>query len=202
MPSMRVAPVLLTGREIRLEPLREDHAAELFEAAHTPDLFTYFRYRFSPETWNVDGFREFIRSTHQRQAACPFAIIHRASGKAIGQTCYLAIRPADFALEIGATWISPAYQGTPVNPEAKFLLLRHAFETLGAVRVEIKTDSRNTHSMHAIEKLGAKREGLLRKHLILPDGYIRDSVYYSILDDEWPEVKARLLARLGYTPGE
>jgi RimJ/RimL family protein N-acetyltransferase len=202
MPSMRVAPVLLAGREIQLEPLREDHAAELFQAAQTPDLFTYFRYRFTPQTWNVDGFREFIRDTAQRPAACPFAIIHQASGKAIGQTCYLAIRPADYALEIGATWIGPAYQGTPVNPETKFLLLRHAFETLRAVRVEIKTDSRNTHSMHAIEKLGAQREGLLRKHLILPDGYIRDSVYYSILDSEWPAVKARLIARLGYTPGE
>ncbi|GAB4574530.1 MAG: GNAT family protein [Anaerolineae bacterium] len=201
MALMRVAPVRLVGRVIQLEPLREDHAADLFEAAQTPDLFTYFRYCFGRDDWHVDGFREFIRTTYQRQAACPFAIIHRESGRAIGQTCYLAIRPADFALEIGATWIGPAYQGTAVNPESKFLLLRHAFETLGAVRVEIKTDSRNVHSMRAIEKLGAKREGLLRKHLILPDGYIRDSIYYSILDDEWPEVKTRLIDRLGYEPG-
>lgn len=201
MPMMRVAPVRLDGREIWLEPLREDHAADLFAAAQTPELFTYFRYRFAPEDWHADGFREFIRSTYQRAAACPFAILHRASGKAIGQTCYLAIRPADFALEIGATWIGPAYQHTAVNPEAKFLMLRHAFETLQAVRVEIKTDSRNTQSQRAIEKLGAKYEGHLRKHLMLPDGFIRDSLYYSILDDEWPEVKAGLLARLGYEPG-
>ncbi|MBN2471570.1 MAG: GNAT family N-acetyltransferase [Anaerolineae bacterium] len=199
---MRVAPVLLTGREIRLEPLREDFAADLFEAAQTPDLFTYFRYRFAPEEWTVEGFREFVRSTYQRTAACPFAIIHQASGKAIGQTCYLNIRPADFALEIGASWIGPAYQHTAVNPEAKFLLLRHAFETLGCIRLEIKTDSRNARSIRAIEKLGATWEGVLRKHLILPDGYIRDSVYYSILLDEWPGVKERLVARLGYTPGE
>ncbi len=200
MAIMRVAPVRLEGRAIWLEPLREDHAADLFEAAATPDLFTYFRYHFSPETWNVEGFREFIRATYQRPDACPFAILYRASGRAIGQTCYLNIRPADFALEIGATWIGPAYQGTAVNPESKFLLLRHAFETLGAVRVEIKTDSRNTHSRRAIEKLGARQEGILRKHLIMPDGYIRDSVLYSIVDDEWPSVKARLVERLGYTP--
>ncbi len=200
MAVMRVAPVRLDGRAIWLEPLREDHAADLFEAARTPELFTYFRYHFRPETWNVEGFREFIRATYQRPDACPFAIVFRASGKAIGQTCYLSIRPADFALEIGATWIGPDYQGTAVNPESKFLLLRHAFETLGAVRVEIKTDSRNTHSRRAIEKLGAKQEGILRKHLIMPDGYIRDSVIFSILDDEWPVIRARLIERLGYTP--
>lgn len=201
MPMMRVAPIQLIGREIRLEPLREDHAADLLAAAQTPDIFTYFRYDFGPDEWNVDGFRAFVRTTYQRPAACPFAIIHQPSGRAIGQSCYLAIRPVDFALEIGATWIGPAYQRSAVNPEAKFLMLRHAFEALGAVRVEIKTDSRNVQSMRAIEKLGAKREGLLRKHLILPDGYIRDSVYYSILPDEWPGVQAGLLARLGYTPG-
>lgn len=202
MSIMRVAPVLLTGRIIRLEPLREDHAADLFEAAQTPELFTYFRYRFGPDDWNVAGFRTFVRDTYQRSAACPFAIIDQASGKAIGQSCYLAIRPADFSLEIGATWIGPAYQHTAVNPESKFLLLRHAFEALQAVRVEFKSDGRNARSIHAIEKLGAKREGYLRKHLRLPDGYIRDSVYFSILDDEWPEVKAGLLQRLGYVPGE
>jgi len=200
MAIMRVAPVRLEGRAIWLEPLREDHAADLFEAARSPELFTYFRYRFSAETWSVEGFRDFIRATYQRPDSCPFAILHRASGKAVGQTCYLSIRPADFALEIGATWIGPAYQGTAVNPESKFLLLRHAFESLGAVRVEIKADSRNTQSRRAIEKLGARQEGILRKHLILPDGYIRDSVIYSILAEEWPEVRARLVERLGYTP--
>ncbi len=110
------------------------------------------------------------------------------------------VRPAHRGLEIGYTWIARAYQGTRVNPECKYLLLRHAFEKLGAIRVQLKTDGRNLQSQHAIEKLGAVKEGVLRKHLILPDGYVRDTVMYSITDSEWPHVKSRLEARLGYIP--
>jgi len=110
------------------------------------------------------------------------------------------IRPEHHGLEIGATWIGKAYQGTSVNPENKYMLLRQAFERLGAIRVQLKTDGRNLQSQAAIAKLGAKHEGVLRKHVLLPDGYERDTVMYSITDDEWPAVKAALEERLGYVP--
>ena len=115
-------------------------------------------------------------------------------------TCYLDIRPQDRALEIGFTWIGKPYQRTPVNPECKYLLFRHAFDDQQAVRVQLKTDLRNVQSQRAIEKLGAVREGVLRKHMIRPDGYMRDTVMYSVTADEWPEVRARLEKRLGYIP--
>jgi RimJ/RimL family protein N-acetyltransferase len=119
-------------------------------------------------------------------------VISLESRKAIGCTRYLDIHPEHRNLEIGGTWYGAPYQGTGVNSEAKYLLLRHAFETLGCIRVQLKTDLRNLRSQRAIERIGAKREGLLREHMILPDGTIRSSVYYSILVSEWPEVKVRL----------
>jgi RimJ/RimL family protein N-acetyltransferase len=110
------------------------------------------------------------------------------------------IRPEHRGLEIGWTWIGKAYQGTQVNPENKYLLLRHAFETLGAIRVQLKTDARNIQSQRAMAKLGAKLEGTLRNQIILPDGYYRHSVMFSVIADEWPEVKAAIERRLGYVP--
>ncbi len=129
----------------------------------------------------------------------PFAIVHVASGAAIGSTRYLELRRAHRALEIGWTWIATAYQRTAVNTECKLLLLGHAFDTLGAVRVQFRTDLRNTRSQTALRRIGGRREGILRKSLILWDGFIRDSVYFSIVDDEWPAVKRRLLAVGGAT---
>ncbi|MBI4841836.1 MAG: GNAT family N-acetyltransferase, partial [candidate division NC10 bacterium] len=126
----------------------------------------------------------------------PFAIVERASGKAIGSTRYLDIRRGDRGLEIGWTWIGLPFQRTAVNTECKYLLLVHAFEDQRAVRVQLKTDLRNEASQRAIERLGAVREGVLRKHMVLWDGFIRDTVYYSIIDSEWPEVKRRLQRRL------
>ena len=122
----------------------------------------------------------------------PFAIVHRGSGKGVGSTRYLDIRRSDRGLEIGWTWIGTDYQRTVINTECKYLLLRHAFEDLGAVRVQMKTDLRNVRSQRAIERLGAVREGVLRKHIVLWDGFIRDTVYYSVIHEEWPEVKRRL----------
>jgi RimJ/RimL family protein N-acetyltransferase len=191
-----VKPVTLEGRVVRVEPLRPEHAVDLFNLADD-DLFKYMW------TWSgasPEDLRESIRQLLSLQGWCPFAIVLRETGKAIGSTSYLDIRPEHRGLEIGSTWIGRPYQGTLVNPENKYLLLRHAFEMLGAVRVQLKTDGRNLHSQRAIAKLGAKLEGTLRKHIILPDGYIRDTVMFSITDEEWPGVKAGLEERLGYVP--
>jgi RimJ/RimL family protein N-acetyltransferase len=122
----------------------------------------------------------------------PFVVVHLASGQVAGATRYLNILPKDRGLEIGGTWYGVEYQRTAVNTECKYLLLRHAFETLGAIRVQLKTDLRNLRSQQAIERIGGKKEGVLRYHMILPDGRYRDSVFYSILDVEWPDVKTRL----------
>ncbi|HTF90240.1 MAG TPA: GNAT family protein, partial [Planctomycetota bacterium] len=129
-----------------------------------------------------------------------FAIVDAASGRALGTSSCLNIRPAHRGLEIGHTWLASAAQGTRVNPEAKFLLLRHAFETLGCLRVELKTDARNEQSQRAMVKLGCTREGVLRKHMVLPDGFVRDTVMFSIVDTQWPQVRESLILRLGYTP--
>lgn len=189
--------VPLEGHVISLVPLTIDHAADLWELAE-PDLFTYMV--AWPPALDFETFRDIVLKLLATPDRYPYAILLKESGKAVGSTSYLDVRPEHRGLEIGGTWIGKPYQGTAVNPESKYLLLRHAFETLGAIRVQLKTDLRNLHSQRAIEKLDAKKEGVLRKHMILPDGTIRDSVIYSITDDEWPEVKARLEARLGYVP--
>lgn len=192
-----VTPLTLTGRVIRLEPLTAQHAADL-QAAASPDIFQYL---MPPGEWSLSGFEAFVQKLITWPNRVAFAMVRQEDNRAIGTTSYLDIQPPHRGLEIGFTWISVAAQGTAVNPESKYLLLRHAFETLGAVRVQLKTDARNLHSQRAIEKLGAVKEGVLRNHFIMYDGYIRDSVIYSIIDVEWPEIKARLAARLGYVPG-
>ncbi len=141
------------------------------------------------------GHAQLGASPARRQAAgtdLPFAVIQLASGRVAGATRFMEIRPEHRGLEIGGTWYGLEFQRTVVNTECKYLLLRHAFEVLGAIRVQFKADVRNERSWRAIERLGAKREGILRNHMILPDGVIRDSVYYSIIDSEWPGVKQRL----------
>jgi RimJ/RimL family protein N-acetyltransferase len=122
----------------------------------------------------------------------PFAVIHLATGRVAGATRYMDIRPEHRGLEIGGTWYGTDFQRTAVNTECKYLLLRHAFEVLGCIRVQLKTDSRNERSQRAIERIGAVREGVLRNHMIMPDGVYRHSVYYSVLDAEWAGVKRRL----------
>jgi N-acetyltransferase len=196
---MNVEPVTLHGRNVRLEPLEERHAPDLVEASR--DCLDIFGYIWS---WEVDGSVEAMRRNVRRFAETPdwlaFAIVLQETGQAVGSTAYLDIRPAHRGLEIGSTWLGTAYQGTHINPENKYLLLRHAFETLGAMRVQLKTDGRNLQSQRAIAKLGAKLEGTLRKHMVLPNGHIRNTVMYSITDDEWPAIKSALEARLGYVP--
>ncbi len=144
----------------------------------------------------MQRFVDNLLTLQERGTDLPFAVVHRETGKAIGMTRYMNIERGNRALEIGGTWYGVDYQRTGVNTECKFLLLRHAFEDLGCIRVQIKTDLRNERSQRAIERIGAVKEGVLRDHMILPDGTVRSSVYYSILAREWPSVKQRLVGML------
>ena len=189
---MEIAPVTLTGRVVRLEPLSEQHAPDLTVAAHDERIWRYMLYAY-PE--DEEKMLAWVRDILARQAAgadLAFAVIHLASGRAIGATRYLEIRPEHRSLEIGGTWYATGFQRTAVNTECKYLMLKHAFEVLGCIRVQFKADARNLRSIRAIERIGAMREGVLRNHYILPNGGYRDSVYFSILDSEWPKVKERL----------
>jgi RimJ/RimL family protein N-acetyltransferase len=189
---MKVEPVVLTGKHVRLEPLSEAHIPGLAVVGSDPTIWQFMPYG---DVSSGEKMGDWVKEILSRKAAGtdqPFAVIHLASGKVAGSTRYMEIRPAHLGLEIGGTWYGQDFRRTPVNTEAKFLLLRHAFETLGCIRVQFKADSRNERSMKAIERIGATREGMLRSHIILPDGVIRHSVYFSVLDGEWPLVKARL----------
>jgi len=193
---MNPQPVILEGSHVRLEPLDLRHAADLYAVGGDERIW---RYMPRAKLASITDAQEMIESAKAAAAdgsQIPFAIIERKSSRAVGSTRYLDIRRKDRGLEIGWTWLGSAYQRTPINTECKYLLLRHAFEALDAVRVQLKTDLRNEGSQKAIERLGAIREGALRKHMILWDGFIRDTVYYSILHDEWPSVRRRLEALL------
>ena len=189
---MEIAPVTLTRSVVRLEPLSEKHVPDLTVAAHDERIWRYMLYVY-PDT--EEKMLSWVRDILARQAAgadLAFAVIHRESGRAIGATRYLEIRPEHRGLEIGGTWYATEFQRTAVNTECKYLLLKHAFEVLDCIRVQFKADARKLRSIRAIERIGAMREGVLRKHYILQDGGYRDSVYFSILDREWPKVKERL----------
>jgi RimJ/RimL family protein N-acetyltransferase len=191
-----VEPVVLEGRTVRLEPLAEHHAASL--AAHAElDLFQFFA-TVHPAEQTAAGVQAYIRETFATPAKVAFAIVLRATGEAVGSTSYMDIQPANRALEIGSTWIGRAYQGTQVNPECKLLMLTHAFEVLGASRVQLKTDGRNLQSQAAMRKLGLTYEGTLRRNIVMVDGHIRDTVMFSAIPEEWPALKAKLIERLGY----
>lgn len=190
---MKVEPVLLEGRILRLEPLSLGHAPGLWPHAG-PEVFQWLA--DLPRDGSFAAFRDWIGKTMSRPGSLTFALILVETGEPAGVSGYLDIRPDHRGIEIGRTWIGTAHQGSRVNPESKLLLLRHAFETLGAIRVQLKTDLRNLHSQRAIEKLGAVREGVLRKYQIRSNGEVRDTVMYSVLAEEWPDVKARLEARL------
>ncbi len=195
--QMDVEPVTLVGKIVRLEPLTEDHIGSLAKVALEEKIWRYMVYG---EVKTVEQLTSWVRDLLERQSLgtdLPFAVISLSTEEAIGCTRYLDIDREDRSVEIGGTWYGLDYQGTLVNTECKYLLLRYAFEQLGCIRAWFKTDSRNTRSQHAIEKLGAIKEGVLRNHMILPDGTIRDSVMYSILPEEWPKVKRILEDRLG-----
>src|SRR5947209_6378007 len=176
-------PLALEGRRVRLEPLGLAHAADLFAALRIdPDIWRWMP-TDPPDT--PEGMEALIAARLPEQArgeVILFAQVEQSTGRAMGVTTYLNISRRDSGLEIGSTWLGKPWQRTGLNTEAKYLLLRHAFEGLGAVRVQLKTDARNAQSRAAIERLGAVCEGVLRKHMRMPDGFLRDTVVYSVVD--------------------
>jgi N-acetyltransferase len=193
---VKVEPVTLTGRIVQLEPLSEAHAPDLAAVGLEEKIWHYMRYGKVETEEQLRGWVRELLDLQAQGTDLPFAVIHLASGRAIGSTRYLHIDLPNRSVEIGGTWYGLDYQGTLVNTECKYLLLKHAFETLGCIRVWFKADLRNTRSLRALERLGAVKEGVLRNHMILPDGFIRDSVVYSLLPEEWSQVKTRLEAKL------
>ena len=189
------ATTTLEGARIRLEPLGKGHHAALCAVGLEDELW-----RWSPRPLRTPAdMADYIAYALAERAAgraLPFAIIDKATGQAIGSTRYGAIEPAHRRVEIGWTWLGRAWQRTAANTEAKYLLLLHAFETLGCIRVELKTDALNERSRAAICRIGAREEGILRSHMITASGRLRDTVYYSILDREWPQVKKDLESRM------
>ena len=200
-PLNIVLPVTLEGAVARLEPLRHEHA-ELFWEAAKNDLDDIFRWiPYSMKT--PEDFRRLIDKGFDEQEqgeSVVFATVDRSSGCVIGSTRFMNIDRANRRVEIGSTWIAPAWQRTGVNTDAKFVMLRHAFEVWKCMRVELKTDALNQKSRSAILRIGAKEEGTLRRHLVTCTGRVRDTVYFSILDEEWAGVKARLEQKLAKRP--
>lgn len=193
---MTLPPLTLQGYLIRLEPLTEWHMPDLLYAARDENLWRYMFYGNLAEPRYLEAFITNAIRLREAGTDLPFAVIQQGTNKAIGCTRFRDICQKHSKLEIGGTWYDTDYHRTGVNLECKYLLLHHAFETASMVRVQFKTDIRNTRSQQSLEKLGATREGVLRRSAIMPDGVIRDTVIYSILDTEWGQVKAQLETRL------
>lgn len=194
---MTPEPITLVGQHVRLEPLTRAHAPGLFAVAGEAEIW---RYLPVPEPRSLAAIAAIIESALAEAARgmrLPFAIVARADGRVCGSTSYLDIAPAHRRIEVGWTWLGAAARRTAINTECKLLLLQHAFEVRGCGRVQLKTDARNLRSQAAIERLGAKREGVLRQHMLMPDGFVRDTVMYSLIAGEWPATKRRLQQWLG-----
>ncbi len=186
-------PVTLQGRHVRLEPLSRDHVEALTKIGLDPQLWTWIPF---PVT-TPDEMRSYVETALEEQRngqSLPFAVV--VNGTPIGSTRFGNISLPNKRVEIGWTWYAPTHQRTPVNTESKLLLLTHAFERLGMIRVELKTDALNAKSRAAIARIGGVQEGIFRRHLICQSGRVRDTVYFSMLDSEWPQKKAALEARL------
>lgn len=193
--STLLGPVTLTGRAVRLEPLRQDHAPGLLEAGRAPRVFEHLT--AAPDTQaNMADYIEAAMQAEAEGRECAFAVVALDGGRVLGTTRYLWVDHHNRTTEIGWTWYAPDAWGTAVNPECKLLLLRHAFQDWRAIRVCLNTDILNLHSQAAIRKLGAKEEGTLRNERIRRDGSYRDTVVFSIIESEWPEVEAGLERRL------
>jgi RimJ/RimL family protein N-acetyltransferase len=187
----------LEGNVVRLEPLRREHEGALWDVARdsVEDIFRWISYRMR----TAEDFHAAVETAlaeRQRHESMAFVTVERRTGHIIGSTRFMSIAFNHRRVEIGSTWIAPPWQRTAVNTEAKYLMLRHAFENWGCLRVELKTDTLNEKSRNAILRIGARQEGILRKHMVTWTGRVRDDVYFSILDDEWPAVKAALEMKL------
>lgn len=186
---MNLHPVVLEGRDARLVPMMPEHVPALWRAAGDPELW-----RWTPsQIHSEDDVRRYVEAALRAQAqgtALPFVTTAAATGEVAGSTRFA--NAEERRVEIGWTWIARPWQRTALNTEAKYLMMRHAFETLGCLRVELKTDALNERSRRAILRIGAREEGILRKHMVTESGRVRDTVYFSVTDDEWPGVKARL----------
>ena len=190
-----LGPLTLSGTHIQLEPLRAEHAAALLDAGRAPQVWTFMPARAAtPEA--MERWLDRALQAERLGREYPFVVRRLRDDRIIGSTRYLDVQEEDRTAEIGWTWYEPAAWATAVNPEAKFLLLRHAFEDWHAIRVALKTDIRNLRSQSAITRLGAVYEGTLRNQRIRPDGSYRDTPIYSIIESEWPLVKGSLEARL------
>lgn len=193
MPSL--GPLTLTGAHIQLEPMRREHAAALLDAGRAAEVWAFMPVR-AGSSESIEGWLTKALEAERLGREYPFVVRRLVDGRVIGSTRYLDVQQEDRTAEIGWTWYQPAAWGTAVNPEAKYLLLRHAFEDWGAIRIALKTDVRNLRSQSAIKKLGAVYEGTLRNQRIRPDGSYRDTPIYSIIESEWPSVKRSLERRL------
>ena len=192
---MVVVPATLEGVQTRLEPLAKSHLEGLALVGLDEALWRWIPTPVRTRE-EMAGYIETALIEQERGVSLPFAIVDKATGRPIGSTRFGNIERAHRRLEIGWTWVAGPWQRTAINTDAKYLLLTHAFESLGCMRVELKTDSLNDRSRAAILRIGAREEGVFRNHMITASGRIRHTVYFSILDSEWPEVKARLQAKL------
>jgi RimJ/RimL family protein N-acetyltransferase len=196
-PLTIVTPLTLEGSVVRLEPLRSEHAEMFWKVSKDAldDIFQWIPYRMNTR----EDFQRLVEKAfdeQERGESIVFATLERSSARVIGSTRFMNIDRINRRVEIGSTWIAPAWQRTAVNTEAKYLMLRHAFDVWNCFRVELKTDALNQKSRNAILRMGAKEEGTLRRHVLTWTGRVRDSVYFSILDSEWAEVKRRLETKL------
>ncbi len=192
---MNLSPVTLEGRHVRLEPLTLAHLDGLSAVGLDEELWRWIPIQVRTRD-EMRGYIETGLRLQEAKSAMPFATVEQATGRVIGSTRYMNIDEPNRHVEIGSTWIGRPWQRTAINTEAKFLMLRYAFETLGCLRVELKTDSLNDKSRQAILRIGAKQEGIFRNHMICWNGRIRHTVWFSVIDSEWLEVKARLEERL------
>ena len=194
---MEISPVILEGQHVRLEPLSQAHEESLIAAAVDGELWNS-TVTVVPSSATMGAYIASALDAQAQGHELPFVIIRKSSGQVVGSTRFCCIERDHRRVEIGYTWLAASSQRTEVNTEAKLLLLTHAFERLRCIRVEFVTDVLNQQSRSAISRLGAKQEGVLRNHMIMPNDRYRDSVCFSIIDAEWPEVKARLEAKLGH----
>ncbi len=197
--GLAIGPATLEGRWVRLEPLQRQHVDALAAISGDEEIWRYISMPLATHS-DVATFVERALATAERGDEIPFVIIEKVTGTIVGSTRFMDIRREHRSVEIGSTWLGRAWWRTAINSESKYLLLRHLFDDVGCLRVSLKTDARNLRSQRAIERLGAVREGVLRKHMIVQNGYSRDTVYYSIIDTEWPAIRSTMERNLYGSP--